>query len=194
MEINYVLEPKDLIKFNKIIAKSGKTHKPLVAIFTSIFLLFMFADLIYAFFAGTMGDWTVGTFLFNLVIRAFVLSALLGIILGVLYYVQLKAVNKFAENPNGVLCEHKIVINETELIEITDVNTSRHSWRGISNIEEIDEFIKIDVASSASYVIPKRFFQNRGQIEEFIGAAEHFQQNAINSFNYSHLAAFDDKS
>lgn len=193
MEINYSLEPKDFVKYSKAISKSANTHKPMVVLFTSIAFLFIFADVIYAYFAGIMDGWTVETFLLSLAIRLFIALGLLGIIAVVLNLILLRLGNKVADNPkNGVLCEHKIILNENELVEITDVNTSHYSWRGIGKITEIDEFIIIEVLSSASYVIPTRFFTDRQHIEQFKETANFYQQKSIESFSPSHLAAHEE--
>ena len=195
MEINYELSPQDFVKYSKAISKSANTHLPMVFLFTSIALLFIFADFFYVYFAGTMDGWTVETFLLSLGIRLLIALGLLGIIAVVLNFILLRFGNKISENPkNGVLCKHKIILNENELVEITDVNTSHYSWHGIGKIKEIEEFIIIEVLSSSSYVIPTRFFQNRTQIEKFIETATFYRQNSIEAFSPPHLAGFEENS
>jgi hypothetical protein len=92
---------------------------------------------------------------------------------------------------NGVFCEHKIILEDDELIEITDINTSRYSWKAIGEITENEGFVVIPVNMSYNYLIPKRFFTNRNHIKEFIDNANEYKQNAELRFNSSHFAKFE---
>ena len=128
MEINYELKPKDLIAYNKYFASKQKAHKPMVAIYSFIFGVFLLADFIYAIFSGSADVWNLKSFLTHLIIRIVILAIIVGIVLTALYLIQLRLGNFVAEiEKNGVLCQHKLILNEKELIEITNVTISRHS-------------------------------------------------------------------
>lgn len=192
MEVSYELEPKDLIAYNKYFASKQKTHKPMVAMYSFIFGTFLLADFVYAILSGSADIWNFKSFLTHLIIRFLVLALLVGVVLTVLYVIQLR-LGKFVAKieKNGVLCPHKIVINEKELIEMTNVNSSRHSWSSVANIEEIEKFILITVSSSATFIIPKRHFQDREHIEKFLETANCYHQNANNTFQLSYLTEYE---
>lgn len=192
MEINYELQPKDLIEYNKYAARQQHTHKPMVAVISFILITFLLADFIYAIIFGLADVWSFESFLTNLFIRLLIFAALLGFILIVFHLAQLRAGNFIAKNEaNGLLCRHKIVLDEKELIEITNVNASRHAWSSVAQIEEIEKFLVITISSSGAFVIPKRYFQDREHIKKFIETAEYFRQNASNTFQLSYLTEYE---
>ena len=192
MEINYELEPKDLIAFNKYNAKKMKTHVPLVVVYSFVFIVFLGADFVYAIFAGWIDVWNSGSLVTHLIIRVVIWAALVGIVLLVFYLVQLKAANAAAETQkNGVFCPHKMILSEKELIEITEVNTSRYAWACITPIVEIEDFILVPIASSATHIIPKRYFKDREHIDEFVETAKQYRQDAESDFQLSHLVEYE---
>jgi hypothetical protein len=192
MEINYELEPKDLIAFNKHNARQRKTHLPLTTLFFFVLVMFLSADFIYAFFSGSVVIWDFKSFSTHLFIRLVILAVMLGVIILALYLMQLKLGNYVAGiEDNGVLCQHKIVLNERELIEITKVNTSRHSWTNVAKIEEIEKFLLVTVGSSATFVIPKRYFKDREEIKTFLKTANYYRENASHTFQPSHLTEYE---
>ncbi len=78
-----------------------------------------------------------------------------------------------------------------ELIELTDVNTARYSWKAIGETKELESFITINVLMSSLYIIPKRHFQDRAQINKFLETANQYQQNAEGIFQLSHLTEYE---
>lgn len=105
---------------------------------------------------------------------------------------QKRATNKIESvQNNGILCEHKIVFNENEFIEVTDVNTTKHSWLSIGEIKELDDFVYINVNFVGTHFIPKRFFNDQNQIKEFVEIAQYHQNSAKEKFNSSHLASYE---
>jgi hypothetical protein len=85
---------------------------------------------------------------------------------------------------NGILCEHKIVLDENEFIEITDVNTSSHSWLSVGEIKELESFVMINVNFCGTHFIPKRFFNDERHIQEFVETAH---QTKIQYFTFSRV-------
>jgi hypothetical protein len=192
MEINYELTRDDLIKFYREFATLQATHKPLVFFMMFMYFLFVFADLLYLVFSGT-GNFTGP----DQIILSFMIRSVIGMGIFCLVYIvsvllQQNAAKKLDEmQNNGILCEHRIILNENEFIELTDVNTSKHSWLSVGDIKEIDDFVFINVNFVGTHFIPKRFFDDREQIKEFVETARFYRNSAKEKFNSSHLAAYD---
>ena len=192
MEINYELTPEDFYAFSKENAPTQKKHQPTVAIFMIAYLLFIFADIIYAFFSGSLNDWSFGAFLINIGLRTALTFFVIAMLLAIIKLISMKKLNDVTKGQeNGLFCEHRIIMTENELIEVTDVNTSRYSWKAIEEIKEIESFVLINVVMSSSYVIPKRCFQDSEHIKKFVETANYYQQNAGNTFQPSHFTTYE---
>ncbi len=192
MEINFELEQNDLIKFYQQCAESQSSHKPLVYMFVTVFYTFVFADLIYLLVSGLGNFKDFSEIFLSIVIRFGVgLCLMLGFYL-IAVLMQKRATNKIESvQNNGILCEHKIIFDENEFVEITDVNTTRHSWLSIGDIKELDNFVLVNVNFVGTHFIPKRYFKNEQHIKELVETAKHYQTAAKEKFNTSHLAKFD---
>jgi hypothetical protein len=92
---------------------------------------------------------------------------------------------------NGLVCEHKIILTENELIEVTDVNLSRYSWKAVGEIKELESFILINILMSGSFLIPKRYFQDGAEARDFLEKAQYYKQNAENSFQPSQFIEYE---
>ncbi len=195
MEINFELQQDDLIKFSREYAKTQSVHKFLSTSFSVIALIFLFADFIYLIISGYGNFKSIDEVFLSFFIRV---AISLGIIAAVYLFaviMQKRATDQIDTiHNNGILCEHKIVIDENEFIEITDVNTSRHSWLSIGEVRELDDFVFINVNFVGTHFIPKRYFNDQDHIKEFVETAQHFQLSAKEKFNTSHLAEFDRNS
>lgn len=192
MEINYELTKKDLIDFSNATAKENEGNKTTTQVFTGLALGFIFADFIYVVIRGWEFVGGIEGFILSLFIRFLLAFGVLGLF----YYIVLNMQKRIAKNleniaHNGVFCEHKIVFDENVFTEITDVNTSQHSWISVGEIKEMDDFVSINVNLSGTHFIPKRFFNDEQHIKHFIETAQHYQQSAKEKFNVSHLAEFD---
>ena len=84
---------------------------------------------------------------------------------GILRLVKEAAPNK------GLLGRHKVVLNESEVIERTAVGESHTLWAGVDRVEQNQEYIFIYTQPHAAHIIPKRAFNN-------VQAAENFYQRA----------------
>lgn len=192
MEINYELKPEDFYQFSKENAPTQTTHKPLVALYTITFFVFIFADVFYALLSGSLKDWNFGAFLLSIGLRTVICFISLFAVLGIIKLIVKRKAKDVLETPqNGLFCEHRIILNEKELIELTDVNTSRYSWKAIGEIKELDNFVLINVLMSSSYIIPKRYFHDRQHLKKFLETANQYHQNAENSFQLSHFIEFE---
>src|SRR5262249_7736897 len=58
----------------------------------------------------------------------------------------------------GLLCRHKVVIDERAFTEITDVNETRYLWAAMERIEENTDYIFVYASSIRTYAVPKRAF------------------------------------
>jgi hypothetical protein len=191
MEINYELKPEDFFQFAKENAPTQTSHRPMVILYAVLYLTFMFADVIYVLLSG-WNNWNLRGLLISIFLRSIFCFASVFIAVGVIkLFTNRQAKKILAEPPNGLFCEHRIILTEKELIELTDVNTSRYSWKAIGEIKESESFVLINVLMSSSYLIPKRHFQDRRQIGEFIETAKQYRQNAENSFQLSHLIGYE---
>jgi hypothetical protein len=192
VEINYELKPNDFFIFGKETAKTKKSHNPMVTIYAITYLLFIFADILYALFSGSTGKWSPDGLLLGICLRIIIAFVVLLIVSGFIrLIVRKKGKDVLKELPNGLFCEHKIILAENELIELTDVNTSRYSWKAIGEIKETESFVLIDILMSGTYIIPKRYFQAPEQIKSFIETASYYRQNAENSFQLSHMTEYE---
>ncbi|MBS1798130.1 MAG: YcxB family protein [Acidobacteria bacterium] len=192
MEINYTLEPADFYQYGKEIAPSQSSHRPLKHVLLILYLAFIAADAVYALLGGALAGGSPFSLLAGVVVRTIIMfpAVLLG--LGVIRLVVKRQEKKVLEAPkNGVFCEHRLIITENELIELTDVNTARYSWKGVGEIRELPGFVAIDVLMSMSHIIPKRSFRNEKELRNFVETAKQYRQNAENSFQLSHLIAYD---
>ena len=93
MEINYELTPEDFYSFSKESAPTQKTHQPMVVIFMITYLLFIFADIIYAYLSGSLNDWNFGAFLINIGLRTALTFVAIIILLAIIKLISLKKVN-----------------------------------------------------------------------------------------------------
>ncbi|HMS41382.1 MAG TPA: YcxB family protein [Pyrinomonadaceae bacterium] len=190
MEINYELKPEDFFQFSKENAPTQKEHQPFVLIFLIIYLLFIFADVLYTIFSGSWNSG--GSLVVIILVRTFIGFALLLIFQGIIkLIVRAKTQEVLNEPQNGLFCEHRIILFETELLEVTDVNTSRYAWKAIGEIKELESFLVINVLLSSAYIIPKKYFQDREHINKFIETAKLYKQNSENMFQPSHLIEYE---
>ena len=93
----------------------------------------------------------------------------------------IRAINELIdkEKPGkGLLGKHKIIMNEKEVIESTDVGQSRTSWIGVDRVEQSDEHIFIYTTPHAAHLIPKRSFASGSAAESFWEAAKLYKHAA----------------
>ena len=192
MEINYELKTEDFYQFSKENAPAESTHKPMVILYLILYLTFILADVIYILLTG-WNNWNPVTLLLSIFIRTIFCLVSVFVIVALFKRVAVKKAEDILskQGQNGAFCEHRIIINEKELIELTDVNTARYSWKTIGEIKEFENFVTIEVVMSSSYVIPKRCFEDRQHLKNFIETAKQYRQNAENSFQLSHLLEYE---
>jgi uncharacterized membrane protein len=195
MEINYELTQQDFLEYQKIVARQNTAMMTAGQMLGVISGFLIIADFIYCVATG-MFDFSNGNILTYLFGRFVLLIALLLSSAFLLNMYAKKAIDKATNvvGENGVFCEHKIILNENEFIEITDVNTSRHSWVGVGEITENEKFVVIPLNLSSSFTIPKRYFQNEESAKMFVDTANEYRKNADLKFNPSHFSRFEIES
>lgn len=195
MEINYELKQSDLIEFSNQFAKTQSQYKPIVILLSVMMLTFVFADLIYLLMSGLGNFRNFDEIIISILIRTVISFGIIGLmyLFSVLMQKRITKKVESTEN-NGILCEHKIILDENEFIEITDVNTSRHTWGSIGEIKELEGYVLINVNFVGTHFIPKRYFNNEEHIKEFVETATYYQHSAKNRFTSSHLADFERNS
>ena len=191
MEIKYELTPQDLVEFQQIAAREDKVNITSGRILGVVSMLLLLADFIYCLMSGSI-DFSARSILIHLSGRLVLLFLLLIASAGVLRLIHKKMVDKIARtDKNGTFCEHKIILNEKEFIELTDVNISRYSWTGMGEISENEKFVVIPVNLSASYIIPKVHFEDETHIKHFIETAVEYKRNAELRFNKSYFVKYE---
>jgi YcxB-like protein len=93
-----------------------------------------------------------------------------------------RAINEliYKEKPEkGLLGKHKIILNEKEVIESTQVGESRTLWIGVDRLEQTDEYFLIYNSPHSAYLIPKRAFANAQEANIFWESAKLYKQASI---------------
>jgi hypothetical protein len=192
MEISYELQPDDFVQLGKEIAPTQKEHKPMFALFGITFFVFILSDIIYSGVLSKMQGWNFGALLISVGFKILISFFAIFYIFGMVRHFVLRKNKKILEgHKNGLLCEHKIILKENELIELTDLNLARYSWKAIGEIKEIESFVLIEVLMTGSFIIPKRYFQDRQHIEKFVETANFYRQNSDNMFQPSHFIEYE---
>lgn len=195
MEIDYELEAKDFFEFGKVIAPKQKSYNPTVVLYLITFTLFISTDFIYAVYFGSLSDWNQKSLTLNVLARLVITILLIGIVMGIINLIGRRLTGKVAgDAKNGILCRHKIILSEKELVEVTDVNISRYAWSGIGKIERLGDFVVIEVSSSFSYIIPQRFFRDSKHLDDFLRAANSFKRNTSDVSSISYLVDYNSES
>lgn len=168
MEINYELTSEDYYQFSKQTA-SQKKDQPISVVLYLMFFVFVFADIFYALIFGLINDSNFKQLMFGFVVRTVLLFISLMGGLGIIrLFVNSK--KKIVDNApkNGLFCEHQLIVNEKELIEITDYNIARYNWKSIGEVNNFEDYLSVEVLLSGLYIIPKRYFRDQNHINEFI--------------------------
>ncbi len=171
MEINYEIEARDIIAFQKHAYKTSPTNKNVRR------HMYLFYGAFAAYFTLFDSDFTLITrlvwFLMSLSLYLLCFWFWNSVVNA---YVFKKSVPKSEDN--GVLGHHKIVISDSGLLETTNVNETSHSWKGVDRVEQNQNYIFIYVAPQVAHVIPKRFFPDWQTAAHFYDTAWRYKTAA----------------
>jgi hypothetical protein len=67
----------------------------------------------------------------------------------------------------GQLGKHKVMLDDSGVLEGTAVGQSRTSWAGINRVEQSPDYIYIYTTPSAAFVIPRRAFAGAREADDF---------------------------
>lgn len=70
----------------------------------------------------------------------------------------------------GIVGPHELEITDSFLIERTEVNESKHAWKGLQRIVHMPDHLIIYVTALTAYVIPKQSV-TAGDVDEFLRSA-----------------------
>ena len=117
MEINYELTPKDFVEFQQIITRQNKVTVNTGRIIGIVFVLLILTDFIYCVATGLI-EFNGKSILWYLVGRFLLQFLFLIACAKILNWSSEKLFEKANKQTqiNGVFCEHKIVLDEDELI------------------------------------------------------------------------------
>lgn len=190
MQIVYDIKPQDFHDYGRDTASDFTGSNVFSSAIVIMWVMFAIADLIYVFVLGGFAL-PVGVAA-GLFFRSFLGGgAMVATILSLKLISKRYAKKLIAEPPKGMLREHRVVIDENGLTEITDLNTSLYAWQGIGRTKELPHFYFIEITLSGGLMIPKRCFPDPAELERFIETVERLKTNAADKFQLSHLIAYD---
>lgn len=193
MEVTYDYTPEDHEAWLRHVTAKQPQQNYYFYILGGVFLLFLLADIIFSLLTGSIFNWNPVTLFISLVARFLIAMGICFLISHILKAVSVKMLKGQIEaaGKNGLFCEHKVVLEEGELIEITDVNISRYSWHGIDQIEATPEFVLLPVSLGGVIAIPSRAFSDSRHLQEFVEAAHLRRDQARNNFAPSYIDRYE---
>ncbi len=192
MEIIYEVTADDYYNFGRENSRSQAEFQPTVIILTLTILIFIFADLIYSYFLGALKYLNPEWVILNIIARLFLSIILMLLVMITFNLIVGRKKRKIEEmSKNASLCEHKLILTEKELIEITDLYTNRSSWKAIGEIKESDNFLFFGSAMAHTYIIPKKYFGDRKQVKDFVNTYNTYRQKSLNEYRPSYFVVLD---
>jgi hypothetical protein len=105
-----------------------------------------------------------------------------GLVFGLIYLggmtFAMKRTKKLPSDNGSILGRKKFMINDEGLIEESENNKNIQKWKGIKSVETNDNSVFIFVDNIAAYIIPKRFFKDDTEQQNFIKTIEDKMKNA----------------
>jgi hypothetical protein len=166
MEINIDLTRDDYADFNKYYFLKKGLKKRIYLVFVVAFIL--------PFIINSGRPFDFLTYLTNVIIA--------GLVFGLIYIggmtLALKRTRKLPSDNGSILGMKKFIITDEGLIEESESNKNLQKWKSIKSIETNDNSVFIFVDNVAAYVIPKRFFKDEAEQQNFIKTIEDKMKNA----------------
>lgn len=79
---------------------------------------------------------------------------------------------KDEKTEKGQLGEHRVVLEDSRVVESTAVNETSTAWAGIDRIEQDSDYIFIYTSPNQAHIIPKRAFNDVTAAEAFYELSE----------------------
>ena len=161
MEVEYELTADDLFSFHWRAAFSSAAARRarrngLLTVFVVLLLLIFLPALSSPEFLFHWLNWLMIAVVFPIVVVAYRFLER-----GLMRRAIRELVDR--EQPNkGLIGRHRIVLDDSGLIESTAVGESRTSWAGVDRVEQNDAYIFIYTTPTMAHVIPKRAFDGSG--------------------------------
>ncbi len=193
MQITYELKENDIKAFFDYSLKTNSVVKKL-NVFNYLFIFAIsYWQLLYAvLFADFLSFFNWTHFLVYLFTGTVTFGFVLALSKTIAYvtnrYVGTASAKKHTHG-DGVLGEHLIKLKENYLVEVTDVNETQNSWKGVDRIEENDDYIFIYISPMNAHIIPKRCFSNQSDASMFYDEAKRLRDTAKTKFSPSYLAS-----
>jgi hypothetical protein len=94
-------------------------------------------------------------------------------------------IKRYSQGENGEIGDHKCIITDEKVIDITKIDESSSSWAGIEEVVTNDKFLFIIKRGSQSgWSIPKRAFKNDSEFTQFAESAnKYFQASQVNQLS-----------
>jgi hypothetical protein len=170
MELEYTLEPKDLIALSLFQQSQLKSK-----VNGNVFWYYLLPALFFAILLATDADF--GT-----------LAGIFGGFLA-LYFVWIHWATKAelksyysAENCAGLTLKRKIKLSPEWMIVETDTSESRFGWIGIARISYTENHLFIYMNKFQSLIVPRASFQNENQFQDFKTELEkHIRANRVST-------------
>lgn len=166
MEIEYELTKEDLYAFQWRSAYSSPrarrmAWKPYLFLFIVVLLVSLMGSI------GTDG-FTFSLVHFSLLFVVFPIVALITwLTTRITMRRFINQILKEEKPERGQLGKHRVVLQDSGLVESTAVNESSRAWTGIDRIEQDSNYIYIYTAPLMAIVIPKRAFKDAAAAEAF---------------------------
>src|SRR5215204_1474059 len=186
MQINYSLNIEDLKAF-QIYALNKNAAVKKVNLFNYLFIFIIsYWQLLYAIlFSDFLRDFDLTFFLVYFVSGTLTFGFVLAFSKAISYFIRQYTINSVVNkhrDGDGILGEHLIRFDEDYIIEATEVNETRHSWKGVDRIEENQDYIFIYTSPVNAHIIPKRFFASEESVDGFFNEAKRLNEFAETKF------------
>lgn len=166
MEINIDLTREDYADFNKFWFIKKGLKKRVYTVIIAAFGLPLLVDNEIPF--------TVVTYLISVIV--------FGLIFGLIYLggtaITIKRTSKLPSGNGSILGKKKYTITEDGFIEESENSKNIQKWEGIKSVETNRNSVFLFVDNIAAYIIPKRFFSDEEEMNNFIKIIDHKLKNS----------------
>lgn len=171
MEITYTVKPEDIVAFHRY----QMHHSPMWrrSITSGILAGFVTSAVLFI----VMGGWQ------SWVNAVFPVLFLIVYLTLYPFYIQ-RTVNRTGSEMvkdgrnKGLWGPHTLTIDESELVERTEVGENRVKWQGLEKIAASPTHLFFFVSSNSAHIIPRSAFADPEQSERFLHQAELYFGNA----------------